>query len=461
MIRRLLPLAAVVVFALAVPQCYLLPEGTVDIALSTVVTILLAPVAAVWAWHDPGGRRLLRGLLVAALAGLLVVRVLAFAWSPDPGAGRLPVVLLAQFIITVVLLHGAAAEDPDLLRRIQYAYWPLVMLQALLVAVFRLSPAAENAFLHAVGGLFAGQNTVGGLFTTSRNNVLDPAKSGGVFVNANVAGLFLGASAMAAFAIWSRTRQRVVLAAGFVALAGVWLTGSKSGLMLSVVFSLAALVVYSWQLLRPIVRRYLLVAGGVAAVALIAVLAGSGGVFGGAVRDAFVQRTDIWGYGARAFTGHPLLGLGWGGWQEGFAAYAKAHRLDSQSFPPHNVLLAAWAQTGLLGLALTVLVFVAMLRLAVKYFKRDPLFTAWAGAALAWMIVQAMGENTDVFGEIHLVPVIALLLSYLAQPTRREAEHVADADIWNRETSAFPTVGNVHPQPSVDDADVPAAVHHT
>lgn len=456
-----LRVGVLVVFALAVPQIYLLPGGTVDIALSTIAAVLLVPTVAVRTWRNPGVRRLLRTTLVYSLLGLLAARILALLWSPDTGYGRLPMVLLAQFLVTLVLLYAAASEEPGLLRQIQFAYWPLVILEVVLVALFRVFPGVEDAYLHSIAGLFAGNNTVDGLFDVNRNNVLDPTKSGGVFINANVAGLFLGVSAMAAFAVWSRTRQRFVLVAGLVALSGVWFTGSKSGRMFSIVLPLAALAAYFWPRLKPALRRYLLIGAVVAAVAAGVLLAVSGGGFGSAVRVAFGQRTDIWGYGAEAFVDSPVLGLGWGGWQQGFAAYAAANGIYSPNFPPHNILLAAWASTGLVGLALTILIFGVLLWLVVKAFRRDSLFVAWAGAALVWVMVQAMGENTDVFGEIHLIPALALLVCYLIRPLRQEPERVEEADIWNRETSIIPAVGDVHPEPGPGHADLPPAVHRT
>lgn len=449
------------VFALAVPQLYLLPRGTIDIPLSTIVTILLAPTVAVWSFRHSAARPLLRSMLMYSLVGLLVARLVAVTWSPDVSSARMPVVVLGQFLVTLVLLYVAVREEPDLLDRIQYAYWPLVMLEAFMVALFRISPGIEKAYLHSIAGLFGGQNTVGVLFDVSRNNVLAPDKAGGVFVNANVAGLFLGASAMAAFAVWSRTRRRFVLVAGCVSLAGVWFTGSKAGLIFSIVLPLAALTAYGSLRLSRVLRRYLLIGGTVAVVGTVVLLAFGRGGFAATVQAAFGQRSDIWGYGAEAFGEHRVLGLGWGGWARGFATYARVHGVYDPKFPPHNVLLAAWANTGLPGLALTILFFGAMLALAVKRFRREPLFVAWTGAAFVWMIVQAMGENTDVFGEIHLIPVVALLLCCLVQLPGEEADGVTEADIWNRETSAFPALRDVHREPGYGDAGVPTIVHHT
>jgi O-antigen ligase len=231
--------------------------------------------------------------------------------------------------------------------------------------------------------------------------------------------------------------------------------------MLSIALPLAALAAYFWRRLKPALRRYLLIGGGAAAVTAGVLLGASGGGFGAAVRVAFGQRTEIWGFGAEAFIDSPLLGLGWGGWQKGFASYAAANGIYNPNFPPHNILLAAWASTGLIGLALTILIFGLLLRLVVKAYGHDALFAAWAGAAFVWVIVQAMGENTDVYGEIHLLPALALLLCYLIHPLRQEPERVEDADIWNRETSIIPAVRDVHLEPGPGHAGLSPTVHRT
>src|SRR5262249_49946861 len=73
-------------------------------------------------------------------------------------------------------------------------------LEALLVVLFRALPQLENAFLHhPLAALFVSPNTLAALFDAGRNNVLDPGKAGGLFVNANIAATYLGMSAIAAW----------------------------------------------------------------------------------------------------------------------------------------------------------------------------------------------------------------------------------------------------------------------
>jgi O-antigen ligase len=422
--------AAVLLF-LAVPQLYLLPEGTVDIALSTLVTMVL-------------------------LAGYLW-RLVRQPARPLPHLG-----------LFAVVMSAALRTDPGLLTYVQRVYWPWVVAEACLVVVFRFAPGVEDAFLRSIGGLFAGQNTVAALFGDGRNNVFDPAKAGGVFVNANVAAMFLGVNGLAALAAYLVTRTRWVAAVGVFCLVAVLFTGSKSAGVLA--FTLPVLAIGAYLMSRPgtSARRRYLMFGGVSAgaAAIVAAICLNAGLRDQMI-EAFVGRTVIWGFGAQSFRDEPVLGLGYGGWDAGFGPYAAAHGLD-RSFPPHNLLLAAWSSTGIAGLVLTVAFIVVAFWLVFRGLSgragTDRRFAALAGAAVTWVFVQGMGENTDVFGEIHLIPVLALLFAYLiptaAIPSHgEETEGIASqAHRWNRATPAVPEVGDVHPQPGDGAAAIPAAL---
>jgi hypothetical protein len=184
-----------------------------------------------------------------------------------------------------------------------------------------------------------------------------------------------------------------------------------------------------------------------------------------AMVEAFVGRTAIWGFGWQSFLDKPILGLGYGGWDAGFPAYATAHGLY-RSFPPHNMLLGAWATTGIAGLVLTLAFFVLVFRVVARGLSGripiDQRFAAFAGAALAWVFVQGMGENTDVFGDIHMIPVVALLLVHLIRPTGPTAEESTgddpQADRRDSAAPAVPPLRDVHPQSSDVTVVLPAVV---
>ncbi|MFG3701486.1 O-antigen ligase family protein [Micromonospora sp. NPDC047620] len=472
--------AAFLLLFLALPQFYLLPEGSTDIAATTVVTALLVP-GVLLAARRGSGVALVRLGLFRVLVALLVVRLLALAWSPDPRAGMPLIALLGQFIVTLTLMVQAIRQDPELPRRLARWYWPWVLVEAVLVLVFRFLPGVEDAFLRSVGGVFIGQNTVAALFDGSPNNVFDPAKSGGVFVNANVAGLFLGVNAVAAFAMAAVTRARWVRVVGLIALATVPFTGSKSATVLAIVLPAAVLAVRRLgsrsartartgadrrgSRRRPVtrMRRHLWVglaaAGMLGAVAAVLLTADLG--FLQALAKSFGDRTAIWGFGAEAFLRDPVLGLGYGGWDAGFDAYAREHGIY-RSFPPHNVLLAAWAATGLAGLVLTVAFFTLAVRLTLPVLaggnEGRRVLALWATAAVGWTLIHGLGDNTDIFGDIHLIPILSLLLAHVIVGGGEESNDHAHAHRRDPAPPAVPAVGDVHPESSDVTAQLPAIV---
>ncbi|MEE6263825.1 O-antigen ligase family protein [Plantactinospora sonchi] len=454
--RHHLLLAGVTV-VLAVPQLYLLPRGSVDISLATLVVVLLAPVVLLGV-RGGAVRDLLRTGLFRLVLVLLVVRVLALAWSPDPRAGLQYITLLGQFAVTLLLMGLVAGEGRTALRRLERWYWPLVLTEAALVILFRLVPGLEDGYLRSVGGFFAGQNTVAALFGDHPNNVLDPAKAGGFFINANVAAMFLGINGLAALALAHLTGTRWVRLAGLAALATVPFTGSKSAIVLVLLLPAAAYGVHHLRRSTPAVRRYLLVAAAVAGAALVLLLVLNRG-FLGALVEAFVGRAEIWRFGGEALRDHPVLGLGYGGWDAGFAGYADRHDMW-RILPPHNILLGAWAVTGVVGLGLTVAYFVFTGRLVLRRrHATDERFVAYAGAALGWILLQGLGENTDIFGDIHLIPIVSLLIVYLVRPVGEESkDRASHPDRRDPAPPAVPPLGDVHRQPGPGDADVPSAV---
>ncbi|WP_433293058.1 O-antigen ligase family protein [Actinoplanes sp. CA-030573] len=443
--------AASVLFVLAVPQIYLLPQGTSDIALSTLFCVAAAGVGALGILRS---RRLAipHVALFAVLTALLVVRVAAMAWSPVPGDALGPVVLLAQFAITLWIMFAAVRDDPALLRRIQVLFWPFVVAHGFVVILFRLAPRVEDRYLHTLAKLVAGQNTAAALFGHGRNNVFDPGKSGGFFVNANVGAIFMGVCGLAALAVFAVTRTRWVAAAGVFSLVTVFFTGSKLGSLLAI--GLPVLATATYLLSRssmPARSRLLLVAaaiviGGGGVAALLVIKPG----LRGQMAEAFVGRTEIWGFGADSFRNNPLKGLGYGGWDAGFKAYASTHGVY-KPLPPHNLLLAAWATTGIVGALLTAAFIGVVAWIVIRAISGrvavNKMFAAFAGAAIAWIFIHGMAENTDVFGEIHLMPIFALLLVYLTRPIGEEAPgDVADAGRRDSETPAVPALGDVHRQ---------------
>lgn len=139
--------------------------------------------------------------------------------------------------------------------------------------------------------------------------------------------------------------------------------------------------------------------------------------FGEASSSTLAVRQVIWGFAEREFLATPMLGHGFGGWEQRFIVYALSHGL-SPGFPPHNALIMLWSQSGLFG-ALAGIVFAAsILAWSFKHALANTPLVRRLGLAVfcgfVWNLFQAQGENFGLIGEVHITAVLAVLVGVLA-----------------------------------------------
>src|SRR5262249_43712322 len=172
-----------------------------------------------WAW--------MRALLVLAL-----LQAASLYWSPSPMLGVRYLIYLLPLPLAAHAFYRLERERPAVARRCLYVLLASSALEATLVIAFRVLPSVEIAFLtRPLARLFVSPTTLDALFYEGRNNVLDAAKSGGLFVNANIAAAYLGMAAIAAW-YFGRVRSSATLrAVALLDWAAVFFTGSKAGLL--------------------------------------------------------------------------------------------------------------------------------------------------------------------------------------------------------------------------------------
>jgi len=291
------------------------------------------------------------------------------------------------------------------------------------VVWFRIDSASKVSYLGSLwAGVFGNPIVIDAVLTgEQRNNALDPLKSGGVFVNANIAAAYLG---MGAFAAWNLARAYGLRALRVVALLlwiAVFFTGSKAGFVLALGLPLA---IAAWQLTQSLSTSVKIAVVACCVTLVITsgyLLASFDAVPIGAAEDGLsaeitetaLVRFSIWSYAASAFFEAPLLGQGFGGWQEGYGTYATALGIDPD-FPPHNTLIYLWSQSGalalLFGLGFMTTIVWSGLRLMTL---RNPEIRS-LGICLVlvsgWLFVHGLGENWGVVGEPRQQVLFAALL---------------------------------------------------
>jgi len=362
----------------------------------------------------------------ACVFGITVLYAVSLLWSPDRKLGLQPIGYFAEFLVIFAAVVTEGRRDERLVLRLLKVTMAMALVEAALVVVGRLFPGVKlSLLLHPIARLFLSANIIDNLFSGNFNGVMDPAKSGGFFIDANVASTFLGVSACTAFGLALHLRRQWVAAIGAALLGAVAFAGSKAGLMLAAALPILMLHFISlryrgWRNRLRMAMVAIVLVGTAAWFGPKAILIGDTGTY--RALSAFVQRSDmtfaarelIWAYGAQAFMEHPIKGQGFGGWQDEFPKYA--HKVGIQDdLPPHNTIIYLWSQGGTLAALLGLGFIFQVLKLGVRQMGER--FAAAFGlnlamtAAFLWTFVGGMGQNYGLLGEAHMSPLLATLLA--------------------------------------------------
>lgn len=407
----------VVASFLALPQFYIpsLPISVSDVWLTVLAALAVIDLRV----------RLVKPWVVLPVFGLVGVYLLAQFWSTARfhDANMLVIFRFALFGFILCYALSVIRENRGvILRAVRWAT-PAVLVQSGLTILFILSPDAESAFLQSsVGSLFVGPQAEA-LWNGAYNNVLDPAKAGGFFVNGNVASMF-GGVAFFLFILCRRLGgSRWYMVWALAALAGTVATGSKTGITLAV--SMPVLYLLASRLLRGKGRIWILPASLTGVPALMVLPHVIDTIFPQFAENsvrAYGQRDALWAGAVELFHYSPFLGLGFGGWDTRIGAVTGVYRL-----PPHNLVIASWANGGA-GAALCVVAFmlVVVISLAVAIWRStsatEAKLRAAALCAALWVFIHGMGDNTNIYGHQTTMLFAALLVGVLAMESKGDTE---------------------------------------
>jgi O-antigen ligase len=409
---------------LLVPQFYI-PGFPVSLAVIWIILTCLAGLTA-------RGRSSADSPLVV-IAGLFVLMTAtSILWAVPTGVydGTVNVAYGVVFVLWLREVIVLARDEPGTLDTIVSWTGPGVALQALLAIIFQLSPVVESRFLRSPIAVVTMGPKVVNLFTNEQNNVLDPTKSGGFFVNGNVASLFGGVAALLLWVAARRCANRWLYVIAALSIVGAAFTGSKTAASVGVGVGLVILLVP--QMLKA----------SAAVVGWSMVLVAPAVFY---MATAFLQwfiptfftadfslgsRERLWTRAAEVIQDSPILGLGFGGWEE------QIGRIGSfAALPPHNYFIAAWVNSGLLAAVLVVaFVVVAIafgLRAAVaQHTARDRRTAVIALCAMGWVFIHGMADNTAMYGDRQTMILFALTIGYLyamwLSPNRVELQESAN-----------------------------------
>ena len=423
-----------VLAALAIPQLYFGVNSLSFFDIWLMVTVLLSVNGT-----RARGRE---ARLLTALWLLIASFATALIWSePDSYAsGILWIARLAMFALLVQILMYLYRASPKTVYRAIYWALPGLVIQAALVIYFRFNPVQEISFLRTTtADIFVGVGAKG-LFNGAANNVFDPAKSGGVLINANVASMAAGVGVFLILILLNHSEKKWLLAPLILEVASVFATGSKTGVTLLVVLTLVAWVLNVFgrkSRAAWIVPLVLMV--GVASFAIPTLLTR---FFPSFTQDSTISldsRSEIWNAANELFQKNSVLGMGFGGWAREIVHYPSAYGL-----PPHNLLILTWANGGLFS-ALLLLLF---LSLTIIYFLRSILISrtskernqlVFSLSAILWVFLHGMGDNTVLYGGNHELLLTALAFAFISGHLsgKNDPENLSDSTYLKRPLREF------------------------
>lgn len=397
------------VAVLLIPQLYL---PGLPVSLAVLWTSLTCFVGLIGRERSRANSPLvvILGLIVAATAVSLL-------WALPSGIrlGEVTVLYGVVFLLWLREVIVVARDDPGLLDTIVLWTIPGVALQSVLSIVFRVSPTIKEEFLRSQLALVTVGPAARHLYTDAPNNVLDPSRSGGFFVNGNVASLFGAVAALLLCVAARRTMHRWLYWFAGLSLAGAVFTGSKSVLVIGTILAIVILV-----LPRMLRGSAGLVALPIALLLPLAVSSLTGFLervsptFYAAVQDSYNTREDLWTRAAQMFQQSPVLGPGFGGWAEMVGRVGTSR----SGLEPHNTFVATWAYSGIVTLALVVVFMVATLVFgfrvaAAQPTLRDSRTAVLALCPIAWTFLHGMGDNTGLYGDQQSMILVAVAFGYL------------------------------------------------
>jgi len=402
----------------SVPQIYLIQIAGADVSLAFLLPILLLPE------FIKNANIFLAKLPILAVLVLICCSIISLLWSGAKSAGIRDIAYYIEFIVIANAVYVLARTRESELYKITNVMLFFVCLQAVTIVLFRLNETLElSIVLSPISKYTMGNNTLTALLEGVRNNFYDPVKAGGIlFINANAAACYVGISSFMAWGIFKAYRTKISLLMAIFLWVTVFFTGSKAGVLFSVLIPL--FIVY--LKLQKQTKIYVSVFCAIFALMLISI----GVILGMTERYDFLNqsaetaetRYQIWGYAFDSFINSPLMGQGFGGWEENYSIFSNYY------LPPHNTLIFLWSKSGLLAALMGLLFIVSCLRVAFKGIRNQQANARELSYSftmvIAWLFAHGFGENFGLIGEQHQMIILTIMLGVcLANNTPKMSAH--------------------------------------
>ncbi len=410
------------VFALvcAIFQFYIIPLGGFYLSLGLVSSYLLMLRVNV--------RELITLRVSQVFILLMLTEAASLVWSPTPLLGVREIIYDVPFLLVYLATRQIAAKNEEAIYAALKIFCVVGASHSLLMIAMVLSPQIKEVFFASpLGAIFINGNSLTGIASgLTQSTAFGADKSPGFFVNANVAGVWEATGLWVTLFLFQARRSLIMIPILLLHAVAILAAGSKASAAL--LFMIPCVTAIALFIFPPYGKqRHLLLAlcGGVT-VFLIPYIVFKHFSQLHFVQDSahtFMSRSVMWNHAWEQFKIHPLLGQGFGGWTQSFApvGYAYGYLGVRPDFPPHNSLIIVWSQSGGIALLLTFVLLGLLFRDALKprLVPGGVTLSRCTFGAFLFIVVQAMGENYGVLGDVHIKIPLAVMLGWASTYDQR------------------------------------------
>jgi O-antigen ligase len=377
--------------ALTTLQLYIVPMGSVRLPIAIVAAFCL--------WKSLRIKHLLETQWLQAFCLLIVAQTCAISWSPNPYLGFRLILYSLPFALVTSAILDSDNEMEVWVRKGILVFLASTAIQAALVILFRAVPSIEIKFLLSpIVKIFIAGDAVTDI-SFGGSTVLDPNKSGGLFLNGNVAAVFMGMVGFISWGLMPILKAPWLKYVAIINFIAVVFAGSKAAILIELALLGAFLVRHLWGSEQLSLRGVVMATLALTIITPIAFFSyreiASSSLITNSL-DTLETRFPMWDFAWQAMISHPWTGLGFGGWELDWPVYAIAKGLNP-IYPPHNGLLNYFIQSGAIAVCAALWFAVAALRQCyVATNSTCPSIQRAGlgiGAGVFWFFLQAMGEN--------------------------------------------------------------------
>lgn len=346
---------------------------------------------------------------------------IAILWSPDIYEAIRSLVFIFIGYTLFVYTRILANNNSNFLLLCLKILCLCITIHSILVIIFYFNPSIEAVFLSSnFAKLFINNGSLALYQYDFSNNVFDPKKAGGFFLNGNSSAIMAEIGFFMTLIIGRLYKFKYYILFALINFIGIICTGSKSALFLAFFSYGISYIVFSIFFSKSNVLSKLFYSLGLFLMVLIIYLVfrmiSNTEIFEDGVVNA-ERRKVIFEFAYNKFIDNTILGLGFGGWEREFFHYGESLKVYalSGSMPAHNYFIISWANGGLFLLISAFIFYISIIIASRKlYFREGKYIGTLFFSIFICLLFHTFVDNLLVYEEIHYAGIFGTLIAWAA-----------------------------------------------